>query len=188
MDETGTGTRRIVVGVSGSLGSLAALHRAVVESRHTDAEVLAVLAVLAWEPVGGEYAYRRAPLPPLLEDGRRLATERLRTALDTALGWGWSEHRLQARAVRGTPGTVLVLTADREDDLLVIGAGQRGLLRRALCRSTSRYCLANATCPVLAVPPSPLQRDLTAVHRRNTWRLPLPPRRPGEDAPRLPRG
>lgn len=176
MDDSGT--RRIVVGVSGSLGSLAALHRAVAEARRTGAEVL---AVLAWEPVGGELAYRRVALPPLLTEGRRLAGENLCTVLDTALGQGWawgrSTGRLEARIVRGAPGAALVQVADREDDLLVVGAGRRGPLRRALCRSTSRYCLAHATCPVLAVPPSPLQRDLAAVHRRNTWRLPLPSRR-----------
>ncbi|TKA01703.1 universal stress protein [Actinacidiphila oryziradicis] len=183
MDETGSG--RIVVGVSGSLGSLAALHRAVAEARDTGAEVL---AVLAWEPAGGEFAYRRAPSPPLLTEGRRLAKERLRTAMDTAFGASWSAGRLRAQAICGTPGEALVQTADREDDLLVVGAGQRGLLRRALRRSTSRYCLAHATCPVLAVPPSPLQRDLATVHRRNTWWLPLHPRRLGEDTPQLPRG
>ncbi|WUR95375.1 universal stress protein [Streptomyces sp. NBC_01262] len=183
MDDSGT--RRIVVGVSGSLGSLAALHRAVDQARQSGAEVL---AVLAWEPVGGEFAYRRAPLPPLLAEGRRLAAEPLVTALDTALGWGWSEHRLDARIIRGAPGRVLVETADREDDLLVVGAGRRGLLRRALHRSTSRYCLAYATCPVLAVPPSSLQRDLAALHRRNTWRLPFQLRRLREDAPGPQRG
>jgi tRNA(Ile)-lysidine synthase TilS/MesJ len=51
MDESGT--RRIVVGVSGSLGSLAALHRAVDQARRTGAEVL---AVLAWD-----HGLRHAP-------------------------------------------------------------------------------------------------------------------------------
>lgn len=182
MDETGSG--RIVVGVSGSLGSVAALHRAMAEARHTDADVL---AVLAWEPVGGESAYRRAPLPPLLAEGRRLAEERLSTALDTALGHGWIGGRLLTQVLRGPAGEMLVRTADREDDLLVVGAGQHGLLRRVLRPSTSRYCLVHATCPVLAVPPPPLRRDLDAVHRRNAWRVPLHPRRLRDDAPWLPR-
>ncbi|MFJ6493787.1 hypothetical protein OG280_04970 [Streptomyces virginiae] len=33
-------------------------------------------------------------------------------------------------------------------------------------------------CPVLAVPPSPLQAELESVHRRNAWRIPLDPREP----------
>ncbi|WP_326716295.1 MULTISPECIES: hypothetical protein [unclassified Streptomyces] len=37
----------------------------------------------------------------------------------------------------------------------------------------SRYCLAHARCPVLAVPPSPLEADLAAAHLRNVWRLRL---------------
>ena len=41
--DTGTDAGRIVVGVSGSLGSLAALHHTVAEARRTDAEVLVVL-------------------------------------------------------------------------------------------------------------------------------------------------
>ncbi len=41
----------------------------------------------------------------------------------------------------------------------------------------SRYCLAHAVCPVLAVPPSPLEAELTSAHRRNLWRLRLDTRR-----------
>lgn len=56
-------------------------------------------------------------------------------------------------------------TADRTDDLLVIGAGPRGPLR-ALFPSVTRYCVTHATCPVLTVPPSPLEGELAALHRR----------------------
>jgi len=80
---------------------------------------------------------------------------------------------VHALVVRGAPGPVLVAIADRESDLLVVGTGRRGLLHRALRRSTSRHCLAHAVCPVLAVPPSPLESELAAVHRRNAWRLRL---------------
>ncbi|MFF9586848.1 universal stress protein [Streptomyces achromogenes] len=41
--------------------------------------------------------------------------------------------------------------ADRENDVLVVGAGRPGL-RRAFSRRVSRHCLAHAVCPVLAVP------------------------------------
>ncbi|MGY4387626.1 hypothetical protein ACVWXB_000925 [Streptomyces sp. TE12347] len=33
-------------------------------------------------------------------------------------------------------------------------------------------------CPVLAIPPPPLQAELESVHRRNAWRIPLDPREP----------
>lgn len=52
---------RIVVGVSGSLGSIAALHHAVAEARRTDVEVL---AVLCWTSAGEELGYRRTPARP----------------------------------------------------------------------------------------------------------------------------
>lgn len=162
---------RVVVGVSGSLGSLTALARAAEEARHRGAELW---PVLAWEPPGGELAVRRSPASALMVGNwERVARERLLTALDEVFGDRGPGLPLRALIARGTPGRALVQTADREDDLLMVGAGRRGGLRRALRPSVSRYCLAHAGCPVLAVPPSPLQTDLATVHRRNVWRLRL---------------
>ena len=64
---------------------------------------------------------------------------------------------------------MLVLLADRPDDLIVIGTGRRGLLTRALRRSAGRYCLAHATCPVLAVPPTTLMDEMGGGLRG--WKL-----------------
>jgi len=47
-----------------------------------------------------------------------------------------------------------VATADASDDVLIVGAGQRGALTRLWHGKVSRYCLAHARCPVLAVPPA----------------------------------
>ncbi|WP_063838291.1 universal stress protein [Saccharothrix sp. ST-888] len=151
--------RRLVVGVSGSLGSLAALHRAVAEARRTGAEVL---AVLVWEPPGGEHGYRRSPCPPMLAAFRDTAVERLRTALDEAFGGAPADLgvRFQSQAVRSEPGYALVQLADRPGDVLVVGAGRGSRLRP----SVARYCLRHAACPVLAVPRPVLQRELE--HRR----------------------
>ncbi|MFD9067625.1 universal stress protein [Kitasatospora purpeofusca] len=162
------GRGRIVVGVSGSLGSLAALHRAVAEARRLDAEVL---AVHCWTPVGGEFGYRRAPCPPLLSACRDAAATRLREALDQAFGGTWPGVRLRSVAVRGETGQALVRCADRPDDLLVLGAGPRGLLARALHPSITAYCVRHAACPVLAVPKPPLQRELEAMERHPRTRL-----------------
>ncbi|MFE6747912.1 universal stress protein [Kitasatospora purpeofusca] len=165
-DDDGRG--RIVVGVSGSLGSLAALHRAVAEARRLDAEVL---AVHCWTPVGGEFGYRRSPCPPLLSACRDAAATRLREALDQAFGGTRPGVRLRSIAVRGETGQALVHCADRPDDLLVLGAGPRGLLARALHPSTTAYCVRHAACPVLAVPKPPLQRELEAMERHSRTRL-----------------
>ncbi|WP_371547115.1 universal stress protein [Streptomyces sp. NBC_00554] len=162
--------RRIVVGVSGSLGSLVALHRAVGEARRGGAELL---AVLAWELPGGELASRRAVFPSPVDELRRAAGERLLGALRTAFGDAGPGVPFRGLVVRGTPGRALVECADRDGDLLVVGAGCRGWVHRAFSPSTARYCLAHADCPVLAVPPSPLESELASVHRRIGLRLPL---------------
>lgn len=164
------GTRRVVVGVSGSLGSLAALHRAAAEARRADAELC---AVLAWTPPGGELGQRRTPCPEIAAECRRVAGERLAQALDAAFGSGLCGPRPGGLVVRGTAGAALVELACHPEDLLVIGTGSRGLLRRTLRPSVARYCLTHAACPVLAVPPSPLQDELDAVQRRIAWRMPL---------------
>ncbi|GAA3023901.1 hypothetical protein GCM10020229_39040 [Kitasatospora albolonga] len=140
--------QRIVVGVSGSLGSLAALHRAAAEARRTDRELL---AVLAWLPQGGEHGYRLAPCPPLLQVWEERAAARLTEALDAAFG-GAPTVRLTSHALRGETGQVLVRVADRPDDLLVVGTGTGGWLRRGLRPSVTAYCIKRATCPVLTVP------------------------------------
>ncbi|WP_433854633.1 universal stress protein [Streptomyces kronopolitis] len=164
------GVRRVVAGVSGSLGSLTALHRAADEARLRGGDLR---TVLAWEPPGGDIAHRGGPCPAPLAAWRRMACTRLLTALEDAFGEAGPGVPLECLVVLGKPGTVLLAAADRRDDLLVVGAGARGRLRRAVWPSVARHCLARARCPVLAVPPSPLHHAFEAAHRRNTWKLPL---------------
>ncbi|KOV59708.1 universal stress protein [Streptomyces sp. MMG1121] len=162
---------RVVVGVSGTLGGSTALARAAVEAGRRGAELW---PVLAWEPPEGDLVGRRFPATTaLVPEWERLARERLVAALREVFGGVGTGLPGQALVVRGAPGPALVRLADREDDILVVGAGQRGRLHRALWPSVSRYCLAHALCPVLAVPPSPLEAELAAVHRRNALRLRL---------------
>ncbi|MFE2410231.1 universal stress protein [Kitasatospora sp. NPDC059408] len=163
------GTTRVVVGVSGSLGSLAALHRAAAEARRTGA---ALVPVLAWEPPGGELGYRRSPCPPLLTAARDAADQRLRDALDAAFAGADPGVPVHPVVVRGETGPALVHIADRPDDLLVLGHGGN-LLRRGFRRSVASHCLREAACPVLTVPAPPLQRELEALHRRTRWHLPI---------------
>ncbi|MDH6137471.1 nucleotide-binding universal stress UspA family protein [Kitasatospora sp. MAA4] len=164
--------RRIVVGVSGSLGSLAALHQAVDEARRAGGEVL---AVLAWTPPGGEYGFRRSPCPPLLAACRAAAVQRIRDAVGEAFPDGVVGVPFSCQVVRDDAGAALVGSADRADDLLVVGAGGGGLLRRALRPSVTAYCVQHAGCPVLSVPRPALQRELAAIERRAAWHLPFEP-------------
>ncbi|MFF0598498.1 universal stress protein [Streptomyces antibioticus] len=161
---------KVVVGVSGSLGSMTALHRAVGEAQVRDAEVW---AVLAWQVPNGTLGSRVLLDVSLSERCRADAVGRLREAIGTAFGGRGPGMRLSGIAVRGTPGAALVHTAGDPDDLLVLGTGVRSAVRRLVRPSVAHYCLAHAACPVLTVPPSPLQAEHDTMHRRNTWRAPL---------------
>ncbi|MFI5641948.1 universal stress protein [Streptomyces goshikiensis] len=161
---------KVVVGVSEGLGTLSALHRAAAEARLRRAHLC---AVLAWQAPGGDLGTRGSCAVGALELCRSAAVNRLRELLDTAFGAEGPGVTLGGVTVRGTAGAALVDTARDPDDLLVVGAGSRGPLRRLVCPSVTRYVLAHAACPVLTVPPSPLQAAYDAAHRRNSWRLPL---------------
>ncbi|MEU8762316.1 universal stress protein [Streptomyces sp. NPDC048659] len=163
---------KIVVGVSGSLGCLAALHRAAAEARLRRAELW---AVLAWQTPGGSLGGRHTAYDPALKLCREAARERLHEALDAAFGPERPRTALQGLTVCATPGAALVDMASDPDDLLVVGTGSRGPVRRLVRPSVARYCQTHAACPVLAVPPSPLLAAYGTAHRRNLWHLPLDP-------------
>jgi nucleotide-binding universal stress UspA family protein len=159
------GSRRVIAGVSGSVRSLGALRAAAAEARPAGA---ALLAVLAWAPAGGEIAYLRAPCPLLLRLWEQEACERLRDAFDQAFGGMPGDVAVRQLVVRAAPGPALVELAGRRDDLLVVGYGGRSRLGYAVHGSITRYCLAHARCPVLAVPPPEMIRELRP--RRHHWR------------------
>jgi nucleotide-binding universal stress UspA family protein len=154
---------RVVVGVHGSVTSLAALRVALGQAIDRNA---VLVPVLAWAPVGGELAYRGAPCPELLKVWRQEATARLSAAFDQAFGGYPCAVDVQAQVVRGAAGTVLVQTASSDGDLLVVGSGHRRLWRRRVSGPTTRYCLTHATYPVLLVPPPELLHHAAALGQR----------------------
>ena len=79
-----SGVRRIVVGTSGSPGSLPALRYAEGLARVCDA---ILIPVLAWTPPGGEIADRSSPCAYL----RRVWAEDARQRLTAALCAAWGE-------------------------------------------------------------------------------------------------
>jgi nucleotide-binding universal stress UspA family protein len=149
--------RRIVVGVDGSLGSLQALRYAEGEARRRD---VPLVPVIAWVPPGGDLAERRHSSPYLRKIWREAAWERLTSAFDDGLGGMPADLEVEPHVERGETGPVLVDVASHPEDLLIVGTGRRGPLGRMLRRSVSRYCLAHARCPVLAVPPSALMDEM----------------------------
>lgn len=142
--------------------SLHALRSAVDEARRRDA---VLYTVIAWRAPGGDMIDRAAPEPHLRRVWRDIAMRTLRTAWDEALGGLPDDLPVHLLAERGRAGWVLTELADRDDDLLVVGAARRPSLPR---RSVARYCVARARCAVLVVPPPPLVRHLdhNALRRR----------------------
>jgi nucleotide-binding universal stress UspA family protein len=160
---TAAGFDRVVVGISGSLGNLVALHAAVAEARRSQSPLI---AVVAWAPPGGETAYRRAPWKPLLDLCKEQAETTLENAFADALGGRPSDVQMTSVLIRGAAGPCLLGLAHRPSDLLVIGTGRQGRLARFRHGSVTRYCLARARCPVLAVPQPEMINDLAKGGRR----------------------
>jgi nucleotide-binding universal stress UspA family protein len=155
-----SGARRVIVGASGSPGSLRALRHAEDLARHSDATLT---PVLAWVPPGGDLAARQS-CPALVRLWHDAAWQQLWAALDAAWGAIPADLSVQPVVQRGHPGPVLVAIAGHPDDLLVVGAGQRGGLAWLGHGRVSRYCLAHAQCPVLAVPPASLAHAGRGLH------------------------
>ena len=158
------GRRRLVVGVSGSLASLAALREAAEEARRTGGTLL---AVIAWAPPEGERAYLRHPDRDWARHCRRVAHARLERAFDEAFGGLPPGVRVHKRVVRDLPWRALSEAADRPGDRLVLGTRGTGRGRR-VAGPTVRRVLAHARCPVLAVPAPEMPRGLRSALRRVT--------------------
>ena len=148
------GAGRVLVGTSGSPGSLHALRYGEGLARALDA---VLIPVIAWELPGGD---RVGPSGGLRQACRDLACQRLRDALMAVWGDVPGDPRVQPHVERGPAGWVLVNLASRPDDVLVVGAGRRGALGRLAFSKVSRYCLARAQCPVVAIPPPALAGEL----------------------------
>ena len=133
------GFGRLIVGTSGSPGSLVALRYGEGLARAHGADLI---PVLAWELPGGEHAVRVQPSGELRQEWHNLACQRLRDALIAVWGEIPQDPLVQPHPERGPAGWVLVNLARRPGDVLVVGAGRRGALARMAFARVSRYCLA----------------------------------------------
>jgi nucleotide-binding universal stress UspA family protein len=154
---------RVVVGVSGSPGSLQALRYAAAMARSHDA---ALVPVLAWTPPGGDLADRRYPCAEMRAAWKQAAWDRLWQAVGLAFGGAPDDVKFAPQIVRGDAGEALTNFARKSSDVLVIGAGRHGALRRLASCRVARFCLGHAACPVVAVPPSQLADE---VHGLRSW-------------------
>lgn len=148
-------TRRIIVGVSGSPGSVHALRQAADLARHHGA---ILIPLHAWVPPEGDVHERKHPCLELRQLWEDDAWQLLQDSLGTAFGGLPAGVRTQPLALRGKPGQVLTGAARQPGDVLVIGAGRPGGLRLGRA-GVARYCLAHACRPVLAIPPPSLAQQ-----------------------------
>ncbi|GAA2632366.1 universal stress protein [Streptomyces axinellae] len=155
---------RLVVGVSGSLASLAALREAAGEARRTGGTLL---AVIAWAPPEGERAYLRRPDRDWARHWQRVAHARLERAFEEAFGGTPPGIRVHKRVVRDLPWRALRAAADRSGDRLVLGSRGTGRGRRP-AGPTVRRVLAHPPCPVLTVPAPDTPRGVRSALRRVT--------------------
>jgi nucleotide-binding universal stress UspA family protein len=155
---------RVITGVSGSPRNLQALRYAAALALGQEA---ALVPVLAWVPPGGEVADRRHPSGYLRRIWEQDARTRLHDALDAAFGGPPAGVVTEPMVIRGEVGRVLVREASHPGDLLVIGTGRHGTVRRLFSGKVGRYCLARACCPVLSIPPTAL--ELEAGHGLHRW-------------------
>jgi len=153
--------RRVIVGVSGSAGSLQALRYAAEMAR---SEYAVLAPVLAWTPPGGELADRRSPCQDLRRAWIEAAWDRLWRAIDLGIGGPPGDVAFTAKIFRGNAGEVLSQVAAEPGDVLIIGAGRRGGIRRLAHCNVCRYCLGHAQCPVIAVPPARLALEAHGLH------------------------
>lgn len=174
------GVDRVIVGTSGSPGSLRALRYAeVVASAHH----AVLIPVVAWLPPEGDRAAPRyCPSGELRRVWQDMACQRLRDALIAVWGEVPDDPMVEPHVERGEAGWVLVSLACHPDDLLVVGAGRRGALARTVFSRVSRYCVAHAQCPVLTIPPPALAQEIRhGPHAWAFWHRALTPARVLQD-------
>jgi nucleotide-binding universal stress UspA family protein len=152
-----SGVGRVIVGASGSPGSLCAVRYALAVA---GANAVPLVAVLAWVPPGGDLAERRCPNQELRRLWAAAAQCRLEATIAAACGGVPPDLDVSLVVIRGEPGPSLIDVADSRDDLLVIGAGRRGRSLRWWRGKVGRFCLAHAGCPVLAIPNPGTPREL----------------------------
>lgn len=145
---------RVVVGVCRSLGGYQALRYAVAQARERGA---ALVAVRAYRVAAPREAVWRSALG-------EAAVAEVTAAFTDALGEMPRDVSLRVAVHEGSPGPVLVASADSEGDLLVIG-GSGSHRPRAWSATVARYCARHAQCPVLIAPLPAMARS------RRTGRL-----------------
>lgn len=137
--------RRIVVGVDGSVGSIAALRRA----EHLATAIGAHVEAIACWSVPAALAVPYALGTVNFEDGAR---KNLEETMVKAFGEKTPDN-VSTRLVQGLPRQTLVESSDGAE-MLVVGRRGRGGFAGLLLGSVSQACVSYARCPVLIMNPT----------------------------------
>lgn len=132
----------VVVGLSGSVASLAALHWAI---RYASSVGRPVHAVAVWHE--DVFAQERTIG---LEEFKAEAIRWLQNAADELEAHERTAD-LHTHLDEGDPATILLAEA-HDAELLVLGNHRHGALHNAVFGSVALRCMRNATCPVVVVP------------------------------------
>ena len=137
-----TRASEVVVGVDGSAHSVSAVRWAVDYARSKDLEVRVISAFdIPWTiyitPTSTDEEYARA------------AQEALDSTMKEAFPEG-TDVPVHTQVEQGRPEIVLG-TASKHADLLVVGSHGRGLLPGVSLGSVANYCANHAECPVVVV-------------------------------------
>jgi nucleotide-binding universal stress UspA family protein len=151
MTDTGP---RVLVGVADTPAGLAALRHAVTEARQRQARVFAV-ETQPWPPAGAG----SAALPPSSDRLDPGPGERwVRKVFHKAVGDLPEDLDLEVAVVTGQLGERLAQLADRDSDLVIIGAPSGSLRGRIRTWIAVRLCTHHARCPVHVVVSDKTQR------------------------------
>jgi nucleotide-binding universal stress UspA family protein len=145
MTSEGLIQQRVVVGVDGSAGSVAALSWAARYAQQTGATVRAVLAWHYPGAAGGP----PVEVSPLRPENERQMRDRLNEAV-TQVYPGPASDNVEAKVSYGHPAEVLI-DESRDADLLVVGHRGHGGFPRMHLGSVSIHCVNAAECPVTVV-------------------------------------
>ena len=136
----------IVVGVSGSLASRAALSWAAAEARLRRARLH---VVRAWDPVRHAAPYAAVDATLTGEEKQTEARHGLAADLRAEFGLAMPDD-VTSELAEGTPERVLVARSCGAD-LLVLGVTDSGWLDGRSAGPVVRACLARARCPVVVI-------------------------------------
>ena len=147
------GQPAILVGVSGSGASLAALRWAAVEARRRDARLR---VIQAWEPRPAHAPYAAATDD---DSSAGTAAGHLARLVRATIG-SPADAGIDVEVVAGPPGRILV-DASADAGLLVLGSGGQTPFTPAVDQQAERpigpvirACLSHAHCPVLVISPA----------------------------------